>query len=500
MPRADNYIPINFGSLFEPSSKRSQMTFSEKNPDSRTRFQRLLLCIIIAVAIWLIPTPEGLSPQAWHAFAVFVSVIVSFILKPYPMGAMVLLGLITMMATKTLSVKEALSGYGDSTVWLVIAAFLIAGGVVTTGFGRRLALILVKYLGKSPLGLGYALCGSELILGPVVPSNTARGGGILAPITNSLAEALDSYPVKNPDRAGQYLTLVGAHANLIAAAMFLTGMAANPLVARAAMDVFNVEFGWGTWALGAIIPGLIGLSLLPLFLNIIAKPSLKDTRPAQAKACSELDVMGNRGYGEKVMGIVFIILLILWSTKPLHGMGTTLVAWIGVSILILTGTQKWDDIIGNDRAWDTLIWLGGLLTMANSLKNLGLIDWFATYMQELVGGFNGIMIVLILALIYFYSMYGFSMLTAHISALIIVFFSVALGVGAPVMLTIAILAYFSNLCACTTNYSTGPVVIYFGLGFVSVNSWFGKGFLISLFHIVIWLGPGLIWWKVLGWW
>ncbi len=80
------------------------------------------------------------------------------------------------------------------------------------------------------------------------------------------------------------------------------------------------------------------------------------------------------------------------------------------------------------------------------------------------------------------------------------FFAVALGAGAPAMLTIAIFAYFSNLCACTTNYSTGPVVIYFGLGYVSPQQWFAKGFLISLFHLVIWFGTGLIWWRMLGWW
>jgi DASS family divalent anion:Na+ symporter len=138
--------------------------------------------------------------------------------------------------------------------------------------------------------------------------------------------------------------------------------------------------------------------------------------------------------------------------------------------------------------------------MANSLKNYGLIDWFAANMQELVGGLGGITVILILALIYFYSMYGFSMLTAHISALVAAFFVVALGAGAPVMLTIAILAYFSNLCACTTNYSTGPVIIYFGLGYVPAHTWFAKGFLVSLFHMVIWLGAGMAWWKVLGWW
>ena len=79
-------------------------------------------------------------------------------------------------------------------------------------------------------GLGYAICASELILGPLVPSNTARGGGIIAPIVDSISRSLGSEPQKDPEIAGEYLHLVGAHANLITAAMFLTGMAANPII------------------------------------------------------------------------------------------------------------------------------------------------------------------------------------------------------------------------------------------------------------------------------
>ena len=416
------------------------------------------------------------------------------------MGTMVIFGLMTLMLTNILTVDEALSGYGNSVVWLVVAAFLIAGSVVKTGFGLRIALILVKRFGGSILGLGYAMTMAELILGPIVPSNTARGGGILAPITRSLTEALDSFPEDKPERAGVYLTTLGAHANLITAAMFLTGMAANPVLAESAKIVFDVEFTWGMWALGAVVPGLLGLALLPPFIKLLTKPELDDTKAAQKSAEENLEKLGSRTFSEKVMGAVFVILIVLWTTKVFHGMGTTLVAWIGVTLLLLTKTQRWEEMAQNSKAWDTFIWLGGLLTMANTLKTHGMIDWFAGIMQVMLSDMEGLTVVILMGLIYFYSMYAFSMLTAHIFALATAFFAVALGVGAPTLLIIALLAYFSNLCACITNYSTGPVIIYFGLGYVKSPRWFSIGFLVSLFHITIWLTVGLAWWKILGWW
>ncbi|KAA3636968.1 MAG: hypothetical protein DWQ02_07440 [Bacteroidetes bacterium] len=284
--------------------------------------------------------------------------------------------------------------------------------------------------------------------------------------------------------------------------MFLTGMAANPLVAVAAKTVFDIDFTWTKWAWGALVPGLIGLLLLPWFLKVLVRPKLKDTSLARDLARKELQKMGPLSFQEKAMAGVFAMLILLWTTKGLHGLGTTTVALIGVCVLLLTRTLSWDHIIENKGAWDTLIWLGGLLAMANGLKKVGFIDWFADGSYEVIQmtSLTGIGIMIALGLIYFYSMYGFSMLTAHISAMVLAFMTIALKSGVPPLISIAILAYFSDLCACLTNYSSGPVIIYFGYKYVKPGQWFSVGFLISLFHLVIWLGIGLLWWKVIGWW
>ena len=318
----------------------------------------------------------------------------------------------------------------------------------------------------------------------------------MAPIVNSLSLALGSKPKEKPKRAGEYLCLCGAHLNLVAAATFLTGMAANPLIAKET----GIDFDWGTWLLGSIVPALVSFLVLPLFLLKLAPPELKDATEARGKAKDELLEMGPWSRSEKIMLGVFILMLGLWISKALHGLHTTTVAIIGVAILLVSGAEKWKAMKGNQAAWDALIWLGGLISMADALRELGFVTWFADAMKEQVGGMDAISALLILALIYFYSMYAFSMLTGHIKAMVAAFFLVATGAGAPPMLTVALLAYFSNLCGCLTNYSTGPVVIYFGLGYIQPARWFRIGFLVSLLHLAIWLGVGLPWWKYLGWW
>lgn len=467
----------------------------------KSRWFGFAVCLAIAVAPFVTPVPDGLTQPGWRLLGVFVATIVSFLLRPFPMGLMVMLALVGLSLTGTLEFESILvGGYSKRVVWLVVAAFIIAGAVGRTGFGRRIALTLVTWFGRTTLGLGYAIGAAELCLGPVVPSNTARGGGILAPIVDSLSGALGSSATESPERAGRYLILVGSHANLITAAMFLTGMAANPLVSAAASEHLGVEFGWGTWALGAIVPGLVGLALLPLFVYRLAKPTISDAGAAREQARASLAEMGPWSRGQITLAVIFVLLLALWSTKGIHGFHPALVAWVGVCALIVTGTEKWSDVTGNAKAWDTLIWLGGLLAMANALSDTGVVEFFKGMMQGQVAGLVPVAVVLILCLIYFYSMYGFSMFTGHISAFVAAFFVVAATAEAPPWLMVAMFAYFSNLCGCMTNYSTGPVIIYFGLGYVPVGQWFRVGALMSLFHLSIWLTVGMAWWKLLGWW
>ncbi|MEM8887695.1 MAG: DASS family sodium-coupled anion symporter [Bacteroidota bacterium] len=460
---------------------------------------KLLLCILLGTGLWWMDSSVEIDPKAWHIFSVFIAVILSFILRPYPLGMSVLLGLLVLVGTETISLQESLSGFSDTTVWLVIAAFMIADAVLKTGFGNRIALFLVSKLGKSMKGIAYAICGSEFLLASVIPSNTARGGGIHAPIVDSLAHSIEEASTK-PILAGRYLSLVGSHANLIAASMYLTGMAANPLVSKAAKEIFDIDFGWGSWLMGSIVPGMCSLLLLPLLIYRFAPPAIDESQQAQESAARQLKEKGKMQRDEKIMMYVLIGLLLLWGSQILHGLSTTLIAWIGVAILLLSNTQSWEDVIRNEKAWDTLFWLGGLLTMAGMLAKYGFIQWFVDQSQAVVSAYSGIYILILLALIYFYSMYAFSMLSGHIAAMVGPFLGVCLAAGAEPMLAIPLFAYFSCLCGCMTNYSSGPVIIYYGLGYETSQRWFRIGFLISIVHIGVWLGIGMLWWKVLGWW
>lgn len=461
--------------------------------------------LAIAGGMLAIGPPDGVTDSGWRTAAVFAATIVGFLSRPLPMGPMVLVALVALLAMGVFghgkrSVAALLEGFGNETVWLVVAAFLLSGTVVRTGVGKRIALVLIRWLGRTTLGLGYAIAGTELVLGPIIPSTTARGGGVVAPIVLALAGALRA-TTDGPRRAtGAYLVLCGAHANLVAAAMFLTGMAANPQVSLFAYEVWGIRWDWTSWLLGSVVPGLASMALLPWLLFKLSPPNMSDARAARDEAIVELRAMGRWSGRQLALAAVLAAMVVAWATEPLHGMHSTGIALMGLAAILILGIDQWSHYAGDRAAWDALVWLGGLVAMAQRLKTEGVVDWFADQMREQVSGFSGVTTAIVLAIVYFFSMYGFSMMTGHIVALALAFFTVAKAADSPPLLTIALISYFSNLCGCLTNYSTGPVVIYYGFDYVTPRRWFAIGLAVAIFHLAIWLGIGLPYWRMLGWW
>lgn len=465
------------------------------------KFIPLLITLILGAAIWFINPPEGLSNQAWHLFAIFVATIVGLIIKPMPMGSVAILSLTATVITQTLSIEQALSGFQNTTIWLIVIAFFISRGFIKTGLGTRVAYMFVKKFGKKTLGLSYSLVASDLILSPAMPSNTARAGGILLPIIRSLSETYGSKVGDGTERKiGSFLTKVSFQGDMITSAMFLTAMAANPLAAQIAGDITGQPISWIGWATAALVPGLLSLILIPYVIYKLYPPEIKETPAASKMAEKKLKEMGPLKREEFYMIGVFLLILVLWIFGTNLNINATTTAFIGLAALLVTQVLTWADIKKEEGAWDTLIWFAVLVMMASFLNELGLIPWFSETMQGAVTGMSWIWTLVILSAVYFYSHYFFASNTAHVSAMYAAFLAVLVAAGAPPVVSALLLAVFSNLFGCLTHYSCGPAPVFFGSGYVTQNKWWSLGFIISIIHIIIWFVVGGAWWKLLGLW
>lgn len=453
-----------------------------------------------ALLVAFCPVPEGITVQSWRLLAIFMATIVGSIVRPMAAGGVVLLGVTAVMLFGALQPADALRGYADPVVWLVLAAFFISRGMLKTGLGRRIALLFVRAIGRRSLGLAYALIATDMLLASAVPSNGARSGGIIFPVAKSIAETYDSRPGATARRLGAFLMVLLYQADVIICAMFLTGQASNVIIAKFAKTTTGIDLTYTRWLTGAILPGLVSLAVVPPLIYKLFPPDIKRTPAAAEFAATELRKMGRTSRGERVMLCVFVLVGALWMTTAWHQINYAVVAMLGIGVLLVGRVLEWDDVISERGAWDVFIWYGGLVRMAEALGETGITKRFAESAASFTTGWRWGAALAVLLFVYFYAHYGFASITAHASAMYTPFLVVTIAAGAPPILAVLSLAYLSNLNASLTHYGTTPAPIWFGAGYVKQKTWWWLGLVVSVPNILIFTVIGFAWWKLLGWW
>ncbi|MFD1630440.1 anion permease [Pseudopedobacter beijingensis] len=464
------------------------------------------ITLLIAIVLWLIPAPEGVKENAWHLFAIFAATIFGIILKAAPMGTMCMLAVAFTAITQVLapgnpsaSIVKALSGFGDKVIWLIGISFFIARGFIKTGLGNRIAFLFIKIFGKSSLGLAYGLGLADLCLAPAIPSNTARGGGIIYPIMKSMSMNFGSVPddASTHRKLGSFLTLNSYYMNLITSSMFLTGTASNPMCQKFAANL-GINITWMSWAAAGLIPGLAAFIIVPLVLYKLYPPELKKTGDAPKVASEKLKEMGPMTKNEWLMMLAFVVLLGLWILGDTLSIDATTTAFIGLSLLLLTSVLTWEDVKSEKGAWDTIVWFAVLVMMASSLNELGFIGWFSELIRVKIGDLDWSIAFPVIVLVYFFSHYIFASATAHVAAMYAALLGVGVSLGIPPMLLAMMLGFMGSIYGVLTHYGHGPAPVFFGSGYVDLKAWWLRGLEIGIVLLIIYMGIGGLWMKVIG--
>lgn len=467
----------------------------------QNKLVKWLIVLGVGGGIALIPPPGTVPREAWTLLAIFVATIVGSIVQPMSGSAMVLIGVIATAVFGALKIETGLSGYADKYVWLVLAAFFISRAMIKTGLGHRIALMLVRLIGRKTLGLGYSLVITDFVLASFVPSTGARSGGIILPIARSVSETYNSRPTDGTEgKLGTFLMNLLYQCEVILCATFLTGQASNLIIARFAMEHAGIDMNYSIWFVSAIVPAIVSLVVIPLVIYNYWPPEVKETPNVVQFARDELAKLGPLARSEKILLAVFVVVVALWITSKFHGIDATVIALFGIAFLLVTKVLDWSDVTEEKQAWDVFIWYGGLVMMATELGKTTITKLFAESVAVATNGLSWPMALIVLALVYFYAHYGFASITAHVTAMFIPFLTVTIAVGAPAGLTVLVLTYFANLSAGLTHYGTTPAPVYFGTGYVKQGQWWTIGLIASVLNILIWSTIGLAWWKVLGWW
>lgn len=473
---------------------------------NKTKMWKLGVLVLIPLIIFLIPPPEGLPLLAWRLFGLYLTAIVGLVLKPYSEPVILLASVAASAVTigntavpkeQAIKMGQVLSGYQSGTTWLVFAAFTLSAAFVTTGLGKRIAYYLIGKMGSTTLGLGYVTVFLDLLIAPATPSNTARAGGIVFPIINSVASALGSEPGTSPRKAGHYLMINIYMVTKTTSYMFLTAMAPNALALSMMAPILKIDLSWGQWALAAAVPGLLCLLLTPLIIYFCYPPELKkvNNKEISAKGLQELGPMKQ---SEKMLAVLFLMALGGWVfSKQLHIDASTVALCVMAAALVIN-VVSWDDVLKNKGGWNTLIWYGGIIGLSSTLTKAGFFAWLADTLQaNLNFGDHNTLALLAILFLSVAIRYLFASGGAYVAAMVPVFATVGAVAGAnPMLLALGLL--FSNAYGgAMTHYGGAAAPIIFGAGYNDTKSWWIVGAIIGFGSLIVHCTVGIAWWELL---
>lgn len=453
---------------------------------------RPALPLLLAIALWFTPVPEGLTREAWHLFAVFAAAIFAVIINAYPLLTAALLAGAAVVLTNTVDAGKVFAGFANASVLLVVVAFLVAQAVVKCGLGRRISLHVVSRFGGSALGLGYSIFITDALIAPGFPSNTSRGG-VIYPIVLALAQSSGSDP--NDDikrRLGGYLMFCGMASLSVSSALWLTATSANPIgVSLAAEKGLHISFF--SWLLASSVPALAVIVTLPALLYRLFPPGVSNTADAPAIARAALAQMGPLSRDEWITAVVFGCMITAWILGGMFNLNLTAVAIAGLGILLAAGVLTVEDVHLQGSTLATFLWLAVLFALSGQLNEMGFMSYVGERLASQLGNVSWPVAYAVLLVLYVLMHYMFVSQSAQVLALFGVFLDVGMTSGVPVHLMAFGLLFASSYFSTLTPQGGSQNVIFAASGYLTQRELYRLGLLTTVYCLVIFLVVGSPW-------
>ena len=487
---------------------------------------RAAIPLLTLAIIWLLPTPDGLTVPAMRFLGIFVAVVLALILEPLPNSAVGLIGCVAAGALQLVPLAEksiaaiaaaakdgtqavmptmsaanlgpslnwALSGFVDSTVWLIFVAYMFAMGYDKTGLGKRIALLLMKALGGKALGLGFASAFADLALAPFIPSNTARSAGSVYPVVKNIPPMYGSFPDKEPRKIGAYMMWICIATTAVTSSMFYTSLAPNLLALNLVekADPGAAAISWMNWFWCMLPAGVILFLTVPLLTYVIYPPTQKDFPETPKWAAGELEKLGPVTQKEILMGVMALIALLLWIFGDKY-LNATMVALVVLCLMIITDVVTWEDVVANKSAWNTLAWFATLVAMASGLARVGFLKWLSAIFASYLAGASPTVILLGLLALFYFAHYFFASLTAHTTALMPVLLATGMAAGLDIRLLGMMLAGSLGIMGILTPYGTGPSPVYYHTGYIEKKTFWIFGSVYGFIFFVVYAVFAMYW-------
>lgn len=330
--------------------------------------------LVVAAVVFLIPLIfefDGLSPAGHRMFAIFLVAIVLWVAEPIPLfstAVLIIMLEILMISDQALvdlpaafeprAFRDYYAALADPVLLLVLGGFFLAMGSSRFRLDKAMGRLLLSPFGDSPsrIMLGLMLITGAFSMFMSNVATTATMMAVVLPVVAALPET---------DRLRVGMVLAIPFAANIGGMGTPVGTPPNA-IAIGQLTGSGLSISFGKWMLMAL-PGVVVLILITWWLLRRMFPS--ETKTIAMKIEGEFD----RSREARIFYGVFVITVLLWMTESFHGVTSSIIGFIPVVVLLVTGVLKEKDL--QNVQWHVLWLIAGGIALGRGIVDSGLDEW-----------------------------------------------------------------------------------------------------------------------------
>lgn len=453
---------------------------------------KLALPVLFLLIVLLLPRPEGLSFEGQAMFGVLAFAATLFILQPIPLGLAGIVVTVLPLLLGVTSVTETFQTFGNSAVFFLIGAFIMAATLERTPLHKRVSLYFLRIAGRSPklLVLGTMLAGASLTF--IMPQHGVIV--LIVPVLMYIVVGMGLIPLKS--NLAKAIMIGAAYGCTIGSLATPLGGARNPLtIGFLGLEGIHVSFfRWMMISMPVVVLSIIGVWIV---LLVVFPSEVKDLKMAKRIIRSEVNELPSiKGKNILVIGVFLLVIISFIFLPSIANVELSVIALVGAVAMFMAGGMKWEDVEAK-IPWGIILLYAGAISIGIHMANSGAAEWLADMVLDLTAGsvFLSILLVIVLSKLLTEVMSN----TAAVSILLPIGFAVFTETGLPPEMG-AMLVALSGGLAFMFLISTPGNLISYSSGYFNQKDLLKVGLIANVVTIGIILLVAYTYWKWIGVW
>ncbi len=445
---------------------------------------------LLVLAVFVVsPAPAGLSTEAKNAIGIFACAIILWITNALPLSVTGLFVIALLPLLGVMPSKDAFALFGNSAVFFILGAFILAAAMIETGLSKRMALLMLNKFDSTPRKLLAGIMLTCASLSFIMPEHAVAA--MMFPVVAAIANSLDLEKLNSNYGALLFLSL--AWGAVIGGVGTLLGGARNPLAIGLLKESTGLEITFFEWMVAAMPIVFVMLAIAFVILNLFLKMDIHTIKPAKEVLRSELVAVGKITRAEKKVGCVMLLTVCSWIFIG-NTIGLAVIAILSAVLLFMLNVLKWRDVESNVN-WGIILMYGGAIAIGSALASTGAAEWAAmTVLDNLT--LTSVIVVLILPLIAIFLTEAISN-SACVAILIPIGFSIGDIVGINPIIMVFLIAIPSGL-AFILPMGTPPNAIAYSAGYYTIRQILLPASILNLTAWVVFIIMVFTYWPLIG--